>query len=231
MPSRPIVALAALIVSLGLLGASASEAGTIDMDLTGRIEAEGGNLWDHGYGAHGIWLGKSFRSRYLYSGYMNWRWDDVAMTIDSVTGDATIGGTMTRLWDHSTWGLSIELTDFQGTPHMGMLDDMMGTSNMLEWGGVAMTLAAPYATSVPLYGWVGYAMPEIGHYFPAEVSWDAEHGVHVDLWYKNPHHASYWYRVGDTKGNGGPPVPEPTAVLAFGAGLLVLGTRLRRQRS
>lgn len=63
----------------------------------------------------------------------------------------------------------------------------------LEWKTLSMTLNKMGNTSsVPESGWQGYAMPDMGHLFVAELHYDGpQHGLTFDAWYKNPHTSSW----------------------------------------
>ena len=196
----------------------------------------------------------------------NWTWDNVSMQIDNASGDATISGTMTRDLNHEVWGLTVMLQDAE-IKHAGGLyedggnysgpispemltalsngiDPITGQDNSgvgewgLEWKTLSITLnKMGNSSSVPETGWQGYAMPDMGHIFVAELHYDGpQHGLTLDAWYKNPHTSS-WYDVGDSKLQAalldpGPTsgVPEPGTLVVFAFGVAGVAAARRRKR-
>jgi len=88
------------------------------------------------------------------------------------------------------------------------------------------------SSSVPSTGWQGFAMPDMGHMFTAELHYDGlNHGLTFDVWYQNPYTSS-WCDVGDSKVqaallNATPnsEVPEPGTLVVFAFGVAVSATR------
>lgn len=231
----------AIAFAIALVAPSAY-AGSLNLELQGITPALG---QDWGYGSKGLYLGDDWSAKdHMYT---NFTWDTVGMEI-KMNGDATISGIMTR-GDGSEWGLNIELTEIQyigdfykGSPHI--YDELLWDLKQygengegLEWKNVSMSLDAPYDTSVPEDGWVGFAMPDMGHYNPAELHLK-DGKIIFDAWYKNPGNnycgkKKYCYNVGDSKAkvkHMSKPIPEPTAALVFATGLLVTGGAARRRR-
>jgi hypothetical protein len=217
-----------IVAGLLTLGATDALAAPIVIQLEGQHAG--------GAGQHGLYLGPS-NWGYQSSTMTNWEWTDVSMTILE-NGNATITGSMKRLYDRQIhysgyWGLEIQLSNVvkkgSGASIAQILDaGVLHTG--LEWKTLSMKLTKPsdlpYSTSVPLTGWVGYAMPNQGHPNVAELHFDPR-GLTFEAWYKNPRTSS-WYKVGDTKSDGHrPPIPEPGAAVLFCAGLLVVARKLR----
>jgi hypothetical protein len=220
----------------------AAQASGISLELAGLVPAAGGQISDYGYGSNGLYLGDSWHNaEHMYT---NWTWDTVSMDI-AMNGDATISGTMTR-GDHSVWGLNIVLSDVQfvgsalvgaTSVYDGILGDILASGENgtgLEWASLSMTLTSPYDTTVSLGGWTGFAMPDMGHYNPAELHYvDGE--IRFDAWYRQAPSftdqcGGYCYNVGDTKAvMVERPIPEPSAALVFAIGLLVTGGAIRRR--
>ena len=93
------------------------------------------------------------------------------------------------------------------------------------------------SSSVPGTGWEGFAMPEMGHLFVAELHYDGEDGLRFGAWYQNDSTQS-WYDVGDTKveaallnpPGGNTEVPEPGTLGVFLFGASGIGYIRRRKR-
>lgn len=229
------------IAFTALLFAPGAQAAGISLGLQGLLPAFGGSAGDYGYGYNGLYLGDSWS--HGEHDYTNWSWDTVAMDV-AMNGDATITGSMTR-GEGSTWGLSIVLSDaqFVGSALSGvssvsssLVSDLFTADENgagLEWASLSMTMAEPYSTTVPLSGWLGLAMPEMGHDNPAELHYvDGE--IRFDAWFQHASNSScdaYCYDVGDSRAVVvRAPIPEPSAALVFGVGLLVTGGAVRRRR-
>ncbi len=231
----------AIAFAIALVAPSAYASG-LHLELQGITPALG---QDWGYGSDGLYVGDDWSHKdHMYT---NFEWDTVNMDIE-MNGDATIHGSMTR-GDGSIWGLNIELTGikfvgdvFDGVT--GIYDEILwdlkeygSNGDGLEWEHLSMSFTSPYDTSVPLDGWVGYAMPDMGHYNPAELHLK-DGKIIYDAWYKNPGNwncgkKKYCYNVGDSKAkvkHMSKPIPEPTAALVFATGLLVTGGAVRRRR-
>jgi hypothetical protein len=108
----------------------------------------------------------------------------------------------------------------------------------LEWKTLSMTLnKMGNSSSVPGTGWEGFAMPEMGHLFVAELHYDGEDGLRFGAWYQNDSTQS-WYDVGDTKveaallnpPGGNTEVPEPGTLGVFLFGASGIGYIRRRKR-
>ncbi len=221
-----------------------------ELDLTGRIQSEGGTLDGengHGYGAYGMYLGNDFNS-YLTHGYTNWEWDDLRMEIYD-DGDANISGTMTRQYDNSSWGVNIDLFDleidgaFAGgatTAYSDIVADLLASEEDgagLEWDSLSMQLTSPYSTAVPLTGWTGLAMPGSPYYHDnvAELHYDTGRGLSFEAWYEHSTNPNF-YKVGDTKTNAfllpsspSAPVPEPSEWALIGIAMLAIILRNKKR--
>lgn len=118
-----------------------------------------------------------------------------------------------------------------------------------EWEFLDMTLdlVDPTATSeISEYGWTGFAMPDMGHRFAAELHYNAQGGLTFEAWYKHigARNSGGYYNTGDTKSRanfvGTIPitnnsVPEPSTFVLASAGVLSLmaislGRRRRKFR-
>ncbi len=251
-----VLCLFALVLSCGL-----SYSGTIiELDLTGRIQSEGGTPSLHGFGAYGLYLGEDFDSG-LTGQYTNWNWDALRMAIFD-NGDANISGTITR-HDSSVWTMNIDLFGLelkgdvfngQSTAYEDMVADLLASEEHgagLEWNSLSMGLTAPYTTSVPLTGWTGLAMPNPveygegagsgsgsgsggGHDNVAELHFDTGRGLSFEAWYENSLNSGS-YQVGDTKANafllpGTPDSPVPEPSVWALITLGALAIILRKKR-
>ena len=183
-----------------------------------------------------------------YREYFNWRWDDLQMTIfDGIgddaasAGDALISGEITRMVDvmdgHDvSWGITIELSGLQfrtantmTSPvyHDDIIADLAGnplnsTGYGYEWTSLSLTLTPPtgYTGGVDPDGWIGFAMPNMGHPNVAELHYDSHRGLTFEAWYMNPTTSNpTWYNVGDSKADvtmllphGGVIVPVPASI-------------------
>ncbi len=198
------------------------------------------------------WDTGPFNSKNGYREFFNWRWDDVKMTIfdgnndgGASAGDAIISGTMTRMVDvmdnvNRQWGITMELSNLKYKDSNGVIDvnptyddqiinDLStnpegSTGYGYEWMTLALTLTPypGYSGGVDPTGWIGLAMPNLGHHNVAELHFDSNRGVTFEAWYSNPTTSNKtWYNVGDTKADVDLiVVPVPSAA---GLGLLALG--------
>ena len=186
-----------------------------------------------------------------YREYFNWRWDDVTMKIfDGIgdgganAGDALISGTMTRIVDvidgvNRSWGITMNLTGLKYRNSADVISNAVYSDNIVEilatdpenatgygyeWMNLTLSVTPypGYGGSVLTTGWIGSAMPWLGHYNVAELHHDAR-GLTFEAWYEN-NAWNKWYRVGDTKAD--VILPTTTVVPVPGAawmGLSLLG--------
>ena len=201
--------LTAVLALTGLLLASQVQAAPINLQLSGAGSAH------PGFGNKGLFLGPSFSG--INDPARNWSWNNVQMTIESTTGDATISGNMTRDFGSQIWGFNLSLTDIEYRDSAGVyrdggsfvgpvteanfLDlaqgiDPFGGANGVgfgfEWRTVSMSLNpnGNNAGSVPTAGWTGFPMPSGtgANYHPLSAELHSRSGG--GLYY----HA--WYKVG-----------------------------------
>ncbi len=195
-----------------------------------------------------------------YREFFNWRWDNVTMKIfDGIgdgsanAGDALISGTMTRIVDvidgvNRSWGVEINLSGLKYRNSADVISNAVYNDNILavlatnpeastgygyEWMNLDLTVTPypGYSGSVPSTGWVGSAMPWLGHYNVAELHLDAR-GLTFEAWYENQS-PTKWYGVGDTKADVIPgtivTVPVPSAAATGLAGIIALAARKLRK--
>ena len=195
-----IARVTAMLALLTLLPATSFAATLIEVDVAGRVFAEGGNLDDHGYGAFGLFAGLDLNDEGIgkKAKASNWEWNTVLLKICD-DGDANISGTMKRRSDDSVWGVNIALSTlhlvgpaFSGTTlNSNSLHQLLASEEDhagFEWESLALTFTPPggYAeTTPPLTGWTGLAMPDMGHVNVAELHYDAGVGLTFEAWYQH----------------------------------------------
>ncbi|MCP4005115.1 MAG: PEP-CTERM sorting domain-containing protein [bacterium] len=192
-----------------------------------------------GYGDQGLYLGNSNWGGQT-SQYHNFNWINAGLSIGA-DGNATIRAEMLRSYDVNTysnpktWIADITLNDIVFKGAANDINDLAGSmpdGSGVEWESMTLVLTPPsdlqYTTNVPQTGWIGLAMPNMGHENVAEALF--EDGIlKVDFWVQNPTSTNRHYKVGDSKSHADP-VPEPSSIAAFALGSMIVLFFIARPR-
>lgn len=236
----------AAVVGLGLLAAAQAHSAALEFDLSGVGPTV------NGYGRDGIYIGDGFNNGpNPFRPEANWTFQNVKLSIDTMTGTGTVAGTMSHNLDSSIWTINTSLNglvvrsgkdtnndhndaevtrnDYNaGVDDLSTILSTMVPGTGVEWKSLATTVTDG-STS---YSLTGFAMPDMGHANVAELMWfdnfigSGVQGLIFDAWYKGDN------LVGDTKALATSAVPIPAAAFLFAPALLgFLGLRRKAKQA
>jgi hypothetical protein len=185
----------AAIAGLGFLAAAQVHSAPLQFDLSGL----GMDVPSNYVGRDGLYVGTSF-DYYNYPGN-NWTFQDVKLSIDQITGAASMTGSMNRNRDNSSWTINTTLNDLvirtgvgagttrqdfnAGSDNLSTLLSSTTNGTGVEWKSLDMTLSNGSSS----WDFGGFAMPALGHLNVADLffrsNFGGATGLIFDAWYKS----------------------------------------------
>jgi hypothetical protein len=187
----------AAVIGLGLISSVQIQAAGLEFDLSGL----GMDVPKNYAGRDGLFVGPNFNYSTVTSSYYNWTFKDVKLSIDDVSGVATMAGSMNRNSDNSIWTINTTLNDLvvrtgtgagtnrqdynAGTDDLSSILSTMVSGTGIEWKSLDMTLSNGSSS----WNFGGFAMPDMRHLNVAELfyrsNFGGASGLIFDAWYKS----------------------------------------------